>query len=185
MKPFDALLVLGLKLKADGSPEDELKGRIDVAADCFHKHLAPLVICCGGQTPGTPLPESQIMQNLLVERGVPKEAVVQENKSQVTYENLRNARLVFDEQAGDRKTARPRVLIVSSDYHILRARYMAHAYGFSSKGKGYRLPDRTYARHCRSLEVCYFTNFLMGWETGKRKQPKWYNRAVNFVKTHL
>ena len=47
-----------------GTPREELLLRVQMAARCYREGLAPLVIPCGGQTPGTPVAQpSSVMKN--------------------------------------------------------------------------------------------------------------------------
>ena len=114
MKVYDAILLLGLKLLPDGSPTHELTLRVGTAASCFRAGRAPCIICCGGQTPGTPVSEAEVMRGMLIALGVPESSVLCEDRSQITVENFKNARKMLDKP-------RPRVLIVTSDYHMLRS----------------------------------------------------------------
>lgn len=72
---YDAILLLGLKLEPDGSPRQELLLRIQKAAECYFKGLAPLIIPCGGQTPGTPVSEAAVMRRELLQLNVPETAI--------------------------------------------------------------------------------------------------------------
>ena len=68
---YDAILLLGLKLNEDGSSRHELTLRIERAAQCYHQGLSPVIIPCGGQTPGTPVSEAAVMRDALLALGVP------------------------------------------------------------------------------------------------------------------
>ena len=126
---YDAILLLGLKLNADGTPKHELTLRIETAADCWKKRLAPLIIPCGGQTPDTPVSEAAVMRDALVALGVPESAIHMEDRSLITVENLLNAREMLGKK-------HPRVLIVTSDYHLPRAMALANDQGLEAAGRG-------------------------------------------------
>ena len=130
---YDAILVLGLKLHPDGSPAHELILRCETAVRCWKNGMAPIVIPCGGQTEGTPISESTVMASLLMNLGVPAEAIRREKLSQITVENFRNAKKML----ADRE--RPRVLIVTSDYHVQRALWIARDLHMDACG----IPSRT------------------------------------------
>ena len=175
MKPmkrrYDAILLLGLKLNPDGSPRKELLLRIQTAARCYREGLALLVIPCGGQTPGTPVSEAAVMRDLLIEQGVPAQAIRLEDRSQLTVENFVNARGLLE-------AARPRVLIVTSDYHMLRAkmicRFSAH---MRPAGRKARIPRAT-VRTQRLEEPLHLIDYMLGYQSGRFKRPKWYTRLM-------
>ena len=167
MKVFDAILLLGLKLLPDGSPTHELTLRVETAASCYKSGRAPRIICCGGQTPDTPVSEANVMRGMLIALGVPGNAVLCEDRSQITVENFKNARKMLD-------TPRPSVLIVTSDYHMFRAkaicRISAH---MRCRGCKARIPkDET--RIARHDEPLHTIDYLLGFQSGRRERPDWY-----------
>ena len=168
---YDAILLLGLKLNADGTPKHELTLRIETAAACYQEGLAPLVIPCGGQTPGTPVSEAAVMRDLLRKQGVPETAIRPEDRSQLTVENFVNARGLLE-------AARPRVLIVTSDYHMLRAkmicRFSAH---MRPAGRKARIP-RAMVRAQRLEEPLHLIDYMLGYQSGRFRRPKWYTRLM-------
>ena len=87
------------------------------------------IICCGAQGDDEPAPEGAVMRDYLVVNGVPEAAVTAETESYNTYQNLENARKLLPE--GIR-----RVLIVTSDYHVPRALWIARDKGFEAVGAG-------------------------------------------------
>ena len=168
---YDAILLLGLKLNADGTPKHELTLRIETAADCWKKGLAPLIISCGGQTPDTPVSEAAVMRDALVALGVPESAIHMEDRSLITVENLLNAREMLGKK-------HPRVLIVTSDYHMLRAklicRFSAHMRPGGCKA---RIP-REEARQQRRMEPLHTLDYVLGYQTGKFQRPRWYRKLM-------
>ena len=171
MRGCDAILLLGLKLNPDGSPRHELTLRIETAASCWREGLAPLIIACGGQTPDTPLSEAQVMRDALKRLGVPESAIHLEDRSQITVENMLNARKMLQKK-------RPRVVIVTSDYHMLRAklicRFSAH---MRPVGRKARIP-RKEVRTQRILEPLHTVDYLLGYQTGKFQRPQWYLKLM-------
>ncbi len=177
MKKFDAILVLGLKLKEDGTPEQALLDRVVLAAKLYQEGLAGLIIPCGGQTENTPVSEAKVMADTLVNLGVPEGCIHQEDQSLYTVENIRNAKAILQ----DRGIAKPRVILVTSDYHAFRAAYMARSMGMKVKSRPSKTPNDALKRKRRKLECFYFINYIIGWETGKRTRPGWYDAAVKKI----
>ncbi len=177
MKNYDAILLLGLKLNADGSPKEELRLRVEKAVSVYREKKIPCIIPCGGQTPDTPVSEAKVMEQMLLHHGVSPDAILIEEASQVTVENIQNARNLLKEK-GIRK---PRVLVVTSDYHAFRAVFMARHMGMKAKAETCKTLPGKEKRHKQKMELFYFINYAAGWETGKRKRPTWYDKGVKWL----
>lgn len=177
MKTYDAILVLGLKLKEDGRPEQALMDRVVLAAKLYREGVSCLIIPCGGQTENTPVTEAEVMADALINLGVPEKHIHQEDKSLYTVENIRNAKAILQ----DRGIQKPRVVLVTSDYHAFRAAYMARSMGMKVKSKPSKTPNDALKKQRRKMEFFYFINYAMGWETGRRKRPAWYDKGVKWL----
>ena len=124
----DAIIVLGAQILPDGEPNRILKTRLDLAVSAYQ--AAPrLIVCCGAQGADEPAPEGEVMRDYVIAHGVPAEYVLAETNSYNTYENLANARKLLPDSV---KT----VLIVTSDYHIARAIWIAGNQGMTAYGAG-------------------------------------------------
>jgi len=171
MGRYDAILLLGLKLEPDGTPRRELLLRIEKAAECWHRGLAPIIIPCGGQTPGTPCSEAEVMRRELLALGVAESAIRMEAQSQITVENFLNARALLQK-------ARPRVLIVTSDYHLLRAKLICRFSARMRCGGCKAVIPRAESRAARKMEPLHLLDYLLGFQSGRRKRPQWYTRFM-------
>jgi len=167
-KKYDALLLLGLKLNEDGTPKHELKLRIAKAAECYHRGLAGLIIPCGGRTPGTPVTEADVMKAELIRLGVNESDIHCEDKSQITVENFINARAMLPQGK------MPHVLIVTSDYHMLRSRLICrYSAGMHASGKKAHIPLK-YKRVAIHNEPLHLIDYVCGYQSGKRNRPQLY-----------
>jgi uncharacterized SAM-binding protein YcdF (DUF218 family) len=113
----DAILVLGHRppLRA-GAIEGELRARVEHGVALYRAGRAPLLVMSGGEsTPG--IIEADVMAAHAIEAGVPEAAILREGASRDTIEN---ARLSVELLRG-RLGRAPRVVLVTSDYHIDRA----------------------------------------------------------------
>ncbi len=63
---------------------------------------------------------------LVEERGVPADAVIEEDRSTTTMENLRNSKAIMDARSG---AGAYRAAVVTSDYHVFRTAEYAHKIG--------------------------------------------------------
>ena len=117
-QPADVIIVLGAGLKADGRPGPALTRRSRHAAALWHEGIAPLVLCSGGQSEYFPRSEAEACRELLLDAGVPTDAILLEAQSRSTEENAIFSKRLLDEMGLSR------VLLVSDSYHILRARWL-------------------------------------------------------------
>lgn len=124
----DAIIVLGAQVLPNRQPNRILKTRLDMAVRAYA--AAPrTIICCGAQGSDEPAPEGEVMRGYLIERGIPENDVIAETDSYNTYENIGNAARLLG-------TEKKTVLIVTSDYHIPRALWIARDKGLTAYGAG-------------------------------------------------
>ena len=129
MEDYDAIIVLGAQVKADGEPSIQLQWRLDAAAQAWRERNV-LVVTCGAQGGDEPAPEALIMRDELIAQGVAAEMILTDDASVNTRQNIRNAAALL----GDHDVQR--VLIVTSDYHLPRAMALAEDEGLNATGLG-------------------------------------------------
>ncbi|MFF5262693.1 YdcF family protein [Actinomadura viridis] len=61
---------------------------VDIVAERHHQGLAPLIIATGGVNRHNGIIEGQVFRRLLIERGVPEDAIRVEDRSANTWENV-------------------------------------------------------------------------------------------------
>lgn len=161
----DCIIVLGAKLHPDGSMKETLRLRCDKAFEVWLQDTSRRIIVCGGQMPGEPRPHSEAMRDYLLEKGVPGAGLLVENISQYTVQNFENARKLLEEH-GLRCAA-----VVTSDYHLTRALWIARSMGLNVWGVAAPSPSRFRARlKTRFREtISWFLYFFHGIN---RKGPK-------------
>ena len=126
---YDAIIVLGAQVKADGTPSVALERRMTAALEAYEQR-PELIIACGAQGANEPVAEGALMRDWLTRHGVPDDAVVAETTSYNTRQNLENALAIMREQGlGE-------ALIVTSDYHVARALELCKQVGIRATGKG-------------------------------------------------
>lgn len=126
---YDAIIVLGAQVKADGTPSVALERRLTVALDAYEARPA-LIIACGAQGANEPVAEGSLMRDWLIARGVDASQAVAETRSVNTRQNLANARAIMDERGLSR------ALVVTSDYHVARALALCAQVGIEATGMG-------------------------------------------------
>lgn len=170
MKTYDAILLLGLRLHGDGTAVPELLLRVKKAAECYQKGLAPCIMACGGLTEGITRRECDVMAEHLLSLGIPDHAILREGQSTITRENILNAISLLGGAAGRR------VLVVTSDYHVFRAKHIYASLGLRADGCAAHLPLNRYTINLYILEIFYLAAMALKWDISG--YPDWAKRAV-------
>lgn len=126
---YDAIVVLGAQVKADGTPSVQLAYRLEKALETYLRNPR-MIVTAGAQGADEPMAEADFMRGWLIEKGVPQEHVLSENQSLNTRQNLKNAMALLDGQNVQK------ILIVTSDYHLPRAIALARDEGVTATGVG-------------------------------------------------
>ena len=125
------IVVLGSRL-IDGRVPPLLRSRLDKALQIYQRTMPrPLLIPSGGQGHDEPPAEGLAMADYLVGAGAAREHVVVEDKAVNTEENLLFSARIF-EQAG---RSGP-LLVVTNNYHVLRAALLARRLGIDAEVVG-------------------------------------------------
>lgn len=123
-------IVLGAQVKGT-QPSPSLFYRISGAQIIMGENADCTVIVSGGQGEGEAMSEAECMRGCLVEMGCDPERIIVEDKATSTLENLENSfdiiRALGDDPNGN-------VTIVSSSYHLCRAKSMAARLGVDAVG---------------------------------------------------
>lgn len=126
----DYIVVLGAKVREDG-PSLSLQNRIDAAYAYLTDHPEVIAVVSGGQGPDEPMAEGKCMRDTLVSMGIDPERVWSEEQATSTWENLRFSLDLIQENTGLRPT---KIGLVSSEYHLFRAKLLADACGVEAAG---------------------------------------------------
>ncbi len=125
----DAIIVLGSAVWAGERASPSLYARTQHAIALYRAGYAPALILCGGLG-GYPPSEAEVMRRLAASAGVPADALLLDDQSHSTEENLANAKALMDAR-GWRSA-----LIVSDPFHLLRAELIARDLGIDAYGSG-------------------------------------------------
>ncbi|MBI4785536.1 MAG: YdcF family protein [Chloroflexi bacterium] len=126
-QPVDAIIVLGSAVRPSGRASPSLNARIQHGIALYKAGYASHLILTGGlgQYPPT---EAEVMRRLAAAAGVPAEAIVLEDTSHSTEEQLTNVKQIMGAR-GWRSA-----LIVSDPFHLYRADMMARDLGLVAYG---------------------------------------------------
>lgn len=86
---FDAAVVLGARVYADGTPSDALADQVLAAVELFHAGRCRVLIMSGGPGDG-PVHETQAMRDLALAHAVPPEAILLDPDGVNTAATARN-----------------------------------------------------------------------------------------------
>lgn len=115
------LVVLGAGVNGT-VPSRSLRERLDAAYEYLVNHPENIAIVSGGQGSGEDISEAQCMYNYLTAKGISPDRVWMEDQATNTIENLRFSLDVIEGRTGVRPG---KVAILSSEYHLHRARMFA------------------------------------------------------------
>lgn len=173
------ILVLGAKLGENDMPTEEMKIRVNTAANVFKQLEAQgkscPIIACGGITSGCKTAEADVMEKLLIMQGVPAAWIKKDVKSRNTMENMQCAILEGDIKKGQR------VCIVTSDYHSFRAVQTAKRAGINAYGVKARLKHDKGWFKAWIKEPIYTIDLLFDWQDRGVKRPEAMSRLINRV----
>jgi uncharacterized SAM-binding protein YcdF (DUF218 family) len=150
---YDYIVVLGCSVYGkEMSPF--LKLRTNRAAALFQDQRAPVIIVSGGRGNGEEISEAEAMRNGLVSDGISPAAIILEDRSQSTRQNLENVKNLLP--AG----ALQRLLVVSNSFHLYRVKRIMDELGLSGACVG--VFDNEYVFEeilftIREVAVCYFS----------------------------
>jgi len=135
LRPAPVIVVLGYgpPVDAAGKPVDELTRRVAKGVELYQAGLAPKLIMTGGNT-YRDYYESAVMKQVAVEMGVPAEAVLEEREAMDTIGNARYSAAIMRRNGWDR------CILVSSPYHLKRAKQLFEAAGVEVQTAGAAVP---------------------------------------------
>jgi vancomycin permeability regulator SanA len=119
-----AVLVLGAGVYGDGEPTELLQGRLRTALSLYQSGKVRWFLVSGDNRHPS-YNEPQAMRRWLVKQGVPPTRIVSDYAGLRTWDSLKRAQAVFGQQ---------QLVIVTSDFHLPRALYLADRMGLRAWG---------------------------------------------------
>ena len=155
LEDVDCIIVLGCQVKDDGRLSHMLEDRVKRGVALYHAGAAPKLLMSGDHGREN-YDEVDAMKRYAVENGVPVADVFMDHAGFSTYETMYRAKAIF----GAKK-----VLIVTQQYHLYRALYIARQLGLEAYGvdadyrtySGQTMRDiREVLARCKDLAMCIF-----------------------------
>ena len=166
-KYYDFIIIHGAGLLGGERVTPLLKRRIDKAVEAYHKSKNSniKIIASGGQGGDEKISEAQAITNyLLEETDVPQDAIILEDQSRTTYENL-----LFSKELGEKLIVKPQFLFVTNDYHVFRTSTYARKLNMKGDGlvcrtAGYYIPSafiREYVALCVKMKWLFLDFYVL------------------------
>lgn len=129
----DAILVLGAYVKPSGQLCDMLEDRVKCGIDLYNTGMAPKLLLSGDHGTVT-YDEVNAMKKVVESKNIKEEDIFLDHAGFSTYDSLYRAKEVFKVK---------KIIIVTQDYHLKRAVYIARklgleAYGVNSDPRKYK-----------------------------------------------
>lgn len=137
-KSVDYIIVLGSGIRSEEVPP-LLKSRLDKGIEYYRKNPDALFIVSGGQGPDEPVSEAFAMKKYLLSQKIPDEAILVEDQSTTTYENMLFSKKIIDSDWQLKKTdsqSKPSVIFSTNNYHVLRGSMYARRVHLKAEGVG-------------------------------------------------
>ena len=126
----DYLIVLGAAVHGD-SPSLSLVHRLRGVLDYMEQYPDSIAIVSGGQGKGENMTEAQCMFDWLIGHGIESDRIIMEPKATSTKENLLFSFEIIKQRGDD---PQGNVAIISSPYHLFRAKTMCRMLGVEPAG---------------------------------------------------
>lgn len=124
LEDVDCILVLGCLVRSEGNPSDMLADRLRRGVELYKAGAAPKLLMTGDHG-RTNYDEVNTMKQYAIDEGILSQDIFMDHAGFSTYESMYRARDIF--QAN-------KILIVTQEYHLYRALYVAQALGLEAYG---------------------------------------------------
>ena len=123
----DYCIVLGARVRGS-ELTSSLERRLRRAYIYAVAHPHCILVLSGGQGPGEDLSEAEAMYGYLYGRGIRANRFILEERSSDTVENIRNSLALIRQREAD-TPREARVAVLTSNFHIFRAKHIAEKLG--------------------------------------------------------
>ena len=132
----DYMIILGSRIREDGTLTPLLKGRVDKAIDFGKKQYdlskkKIIYIPSGGKGGDEVIAEAEAMKNYLLEKGIKENQIMIEDKSKSTFENMKFSKNMIDQENKNAK-----ICFSTTNYHVFRSGVIASEQGINCEGIG-------------------------------------------------
>ncbi|MFT8316149.1 MAG: YdcF family protein [Clostridium sp.] len=126
----DYIMILGAGIRGRNMLLIQLQ-RTEKALEFIKRNPNVKVIVSGGQGKGEDISEAESMKEYLIQHGVNSENILKEEKSENTMENMKYTAEILNKVDS---RPNPKIAIVTSNYHVFRAKFLARRAGLNVEG---------------------------------------------------
>jgi len=164
----DAILVLGAYVFPSGTVSTMLNDRLTVGYELYEQGKAPKLLVSGDHG-RKDYDEVNSMKNFLKNKGVPSENIFMDHAGFSTYESMYRARDIFKAQ---------KVIIVTQEYHLKRAVFVARELGLDAYGVASDKHDYGQAMNFYNLREIAARNKDFFWAKILRPEPTFLGDSI-------
>ncbi len=124
LSEVDCIIVLGAGVKPDQTPSLMLKDRLNRGIELYQAGISNRLLMSGDHGSEN-YDEVNVMKNYAISAGIDSESIFMDHAGFSTYESIYRAKEIF----GAKK-----IIIVSQDYHLTRALFIANRLGLDAYG---------------------------------------------------
>ena len=121
IQEVDAIVILGARVKEDGSLSLMLKERLDTGIEVYNKLNKPIIM--SGDSIDENYDEVTPMKNYAIEKGIDSNIIYLDSYGISTYDSIYRIKHKFR-----------KIVIVTQKYHLYRALYIAKSLGIEAYG---------------------------------------------------
>lgn len=151
----DCIIVPGCKVTNE-TPSLALQSRLDCALRLYRTGYAKVIIVSGGLGETGSVSEAQAMRMYLMTNGVPDNAIVLDENSYSTFQNMKNCKALMNERGLSS------AIVATSDFHAARAVAIAKSAGIENVT-------------CGKARFCWYAKWLYV----VREVPAWGKYILN------
>ena len=151
------VFVLGAGIKGE-TPTLVLQERLNFAIDYMNSHPSSIAIVSGGKGFGESITEAEAMYRYMVDRGIGQNRILKEEKATSTYENMLFSKKLFED---NKEESLVKVMIITSDFHMLRSKMLAERVGLQASGISASTPWYIYPNVLLREYLAYFKSLLL------------------------
>ena len=162
----DCIIILGCGVKFNGQPSMMLADRLERGINLYKQGAAPKIIMSGDHG-RIEYDEVNTMKQFAIDKNIPSEDIFMDHAGFSTYESMYRAKEIFKAQS---------VVIVSQEYHLYRAIYIAEKLGIEAYGVNadYRLYGGEKYREAREI-LARFKDFF---KTVFKPEPTYLGETI-------
>lgn len=120
----DCIIVLGCLVKNNGAPSDMLADRLRCGIELYELGASPKLLMSGDHG-REEYDEVNTMKQYAIDNGVPSKDIFMDHAGFSTYDSIYRAKEIFGAD---------KIVIVTQEYHLYRALYIAEALGVEAYG---------------------------------------------------